>query len=88
MSMNIDPLIKVLEFQWFGIVPVTFAFTIISLGGIYLAFTIGSSNRKVWRGKSSKKSSEAIIKRFKKMHDLGIISPGQFESIKKDYSKK
>jgi hypothetical protein len=83
MFMDIDFLTK---FQWVAIVPSILALIVLSLGSIYLVFKRGVINRKVYRKKSSEKSPEAIIKRFKIMHDLGNISREQFESIKKDYS--
>ena len=93
MSLNIESLIKTMElkwlyFKWLCIVPAIIAFIMVSLGSLYRAFTIGSCNRKVYRKKFSKQSSEAIIKIFRIMHDQGKISRKEFESIKRDYSKK
>jgi hypothetical protein len=78
MFMNIDSLIKVMDFQWLCIVPAIFAFIMISIGGIGMAFTVGGLKRE----KSSKKTSEAIIKRFKKcmtweLSPQGILSPSK-----------
>ena len=84
--MNMESASTVMEFGWIVIVPAILALTILCLGSIYLIFTTGASNRKGYKRKSSTKYSESIVKRFKTMHDQGIVPSGRSESIKEDHS--